>query len=126
MKDEERGKREEELFVVGSCKTPLLMGRACMGKEECIIVETHEEDHPGAAPRAWGEVKGNDKHLEVVIHTAAHLPTPARPPPRMEREAHLRAGGGMRPGNHGRETAEPEFYLQEMLLWDRGGQSAAD
>ena len=53
-------------------------------------------------PQSLGRGKRKQtKHLESYSHSCppAH---PARPPPRMKREAHLRAGGGMCPGSHGK------------------------
>lgn len=99
MKREERGKRE--LFVVGKEDPLSSQGKSMYGKKSALLLK-----HIGGP--SWGNPhfgRGKRKQTNtwrVVIHTAAHLPTPARPPPRMEREAHLRAGGGMRPGSHGK------------------------
>ena len=54
-------------------------------------------------PQSLGRGKRKQtKHLESCYSHSCPPAHPARPPPRMERDAHLRAGGGMCPGSHGK------------------------
>ena len=71
--------------------------------EKTVLLLNHIGGAFWGNPQSLGrEKRKQTKHLESCYSHSCPPAHPAGPPPRMEREVHLRAGGGMRHGSHGK------------------------